>query len=181
MENGRPATTEELSEILDLNERTVKRVSEISAEGRVVLPLDGPRRGRNESLLSQLRDEGAENPLEKLEMEEATAELREALTLSMQERLTTEEVVALGMRYGLYQADKATYREIADVLGVSSENAVRRKISNGIAKLRRSVKADCSASDIDYSSEDGLVDPALLARQLNQIAWESKQVFSSAS
>merc|ERR1719271_803941 len=72
----------QLFEILDLNERTVKRVSEISAEGRAVLPLDGPRRGRNESLLSQLRDEGAENPLEKLEMEEATAELREALTLS---------------------------------------------------------------------------------------------------
>jgi RNA polymerase sigma factor (sigma-70 family) len=155
MENDRPPTAAELAKILKVKEQTAQRVMDIAAQGNTVVPLDKVRRGRQESVLSNIRDRDAVDPLEKLQREEETKRLTEAVAVSIQERLTKEEVVGIGMRYGLYGHEKASFREIADVLGVSSEKSVRKMISNGIQKIKRSVKSNMPSGNHGYDGDVG--------------------------
>jgi hypothetical protein len=74
------------------------------------------------------------------------------LSLTMQ-KLSKEELIAIGMRYGLDGSDTANYSEIADVLGMSSSRGAWQLVRNGVGKLKRSVTKQRWSSPDDVGSK----------------------------
>jgi RNA polymerase primary sigma factor len=141
MEHERKPTIEELSDLLGFKKSVVKNVKEISDKGNRIQELDASRRIGNSltgtSQLSSLRDSAA-SPMETLEEQEEQERMSSILSLTMQ-KLSKEELIAIGMRYGLNGRDKADYNEIADVLSISSSRDALQLVSRGVTKLRRAV------------------------------------------
>jgi DNA-directed RNA polymerase sigma subunit (sigma70/sigma32) len=94
--------------------------------------------GGETTALSRLRDSDT-SPLDTLEVQEEQERISTMLSLTMQ-KLSKEELIAIGMRYGLNGRDQANYTEIAEVLGKPSTRAAWQLVSRGVTKLRGAVK-----------------------------------------
>lgn len=143
MDNQRKPTVEELSKILGVSRRVVKSIQEIAAKGNMVRELDAPGpefsnfSGGENTALSRLRNSDT-SPLDTLEVQEEQERISTMLSLTMQ-KLSKEELIAIGMRYGLNGGEQANYREIADVLGMSSSRGAWTLVRKGVGKLQRSL------------------------------------------
>jgi RNA polymerase primary sigma factor len=141
MDHERKPTNEELSALLGVQKRIVESIKEAAEKGRKVQELDAPRSlgfSEGNADLARLSDSAA-SPLETLADQEEHERLSTILSLTMQ-KLSKEELIAIGMRYGLNGRDQANYTEIAEVLGKPSTRAAWQLVSRGVTKLRGAVK-----------------------------------------
>jgi RNA polymerase sigma factor (sigma-70 family) len=158
VENGRRPTQQELCDALKVTKRVLKSIQEYSAKGNSVVELDASIKGfegGDSTLLARFNDR-ALSPLEILSQQEEQERRAHILSATMQ-KLTREELTAIGMRYGLDGRDRANYQEIAEVLGVPHENSAWRLVRNAIAKLQRT-----AVKQFGTVGEDELLDQTLV-------------------
>jgi DNA-directed RNA polymerase sigma subunit (sigma70/sigma32) len=147
-----------LCDALKVTKRVLKSIQEYSAKGNSVVELDASIKGfegGDSTLLARFNDR-ALSPLEILSQQEEQERRAHILSATMQ-KLTREELTAIGMRYGLDGRDRANYQEIAEVLGVPHENSAWRLVRNAIAKLQRT-----AVKQFGTVGEDELLDQTLV-------------------
>lgn len=139
LQKGRKPTAEQLSKIIGMKEDVGRSVYDLSKKDFSVRELDKGMSGegtRGNSFLSMVRDDD-DLPLQKLEQEEAWARAKAELTREMKDKLMPDELQAVTMRYGLDGDEKATYREIAETMGLPSDSIAQNKVYNAVQKLKR--------------------------------------------
>jgi RNA polymerase nonessential primary-like sigma factor len=141
IEHGRKPTQEELCDEIGVSKTALANIQEYAVRGNTVLELDAFMKAGGETTSSTRMStvsDGSSSPWEMLANEEEADSNASMLSLTMQ-KLSREELTAVGMRYGLDGGDLADYQEIADALG-KSRAAATKFVYCAINKLKRYTK-----------------------------------------
>jgi RNA polymerase primary sigma factor len=137
-QHERPATPEEVAEILEMNVKDVKHLMMYSQKE---LSIDSAISSSDESrrMLDIMVDENAPDPSEKLLSDSLTSEIDYALA-----KIDQKDAYILNLFYGLKDNYPKTLADIGKKLGISSES-VRKRRDRALRNLKRHAHGDLKA------------------------------------